>query len=59
MYIVIVGEGINKMFNFNTTKMKLLFKAVKLGKLVLQELKVLQGTPAQSQLGELVQFALT
>ncbi len=39
--------------------MKLLLKAVKLGKVVLQELKVLQGTPVQSQLGELVQFALT
>jgi len=39
--------------------MKLLLKALKFGKVVLQELKVLQGTPVQSQLGELVQFTLT
>jgi len=38
--------------------MKLLLKAVKFGKVVLQELKVLQGTAVASQLGELVQFTL-
>jgi len=37
----------------------LLIEIIQIGNAILKELKVLNGTPAQSQIGELIQFALT